>query len=132
MKLRVFFFQLGQKIDGQTFSSLARNLPNSFKVATIAKVLSHCNCKIQVQHSMPPESRYEDGLTRILDTLNNRMKPITSRRPFFLFQSRQNFVKILDCFIVFSLFSQFFPSNKVFCNAFTRREQHPALSTLDT
>lgn len=104
MKHGVFFFQTGQKVDRETFSTLTSHFPNLVKVATIAEVLSHCNCQVQVQDSMPPEPRHEDGLSWMLDPLNNRMELITAMGPFFIFKSGQNFVKILDRFIVFSLF----------------------------
>jgi hypothetical protein len=81
---------------------------------------------------MPPEPRHEDSFSRMLDPLNNGGELITARGSLLFFESRQDFVEILNGFVVFPLFPQFFASHEVLRDALLRREHYPAFSALDT
>lgn len=131
VKFWVFDRKLSQKVYTELFPAFTSFSPNCFKVAAIAKVLCNCDCEIKIEHAMPPPSWDKHSFPGVLDALNHRAELSTSVLPFFLLESWQNKVKILNSLVVFMLLSEVVAPNEVFCDSFAWWHQDPALSSLN-
>ena len=75
---------------------------------------------------MPPISRYEDGLTRILHSFNYDREFVATIGSFGSFQSWQNFVKVLNRLVIFTLLDKMVTADELFSDAGTWRNKNPA------
>jgi hypothetical protein len=131
IKPRVLDGQLLKKHNRETLSTFASGLPDLFEVALIAEVLSDCDCEIKVKDTVPPASRHVHRLAWPLYAFYDFRKFSCASHALFLFESWQQNVKVLNSFVIFTLESKMFSSDKRLSNAWTRSEQNPSFTALN-
>lgn len=66
----VLFVPYLKPLVGELGPAAGRLVPHDGKVRAAAEVLRDGNCRVKIQHHVPPAAGYEHGLSRLLEDLH--------------------------------------------------------------
>lgn len=122
--------QKTEPLVGESLAACPSEYPDTLEVAFVADVLCDGDRGVEVEDTVPPSTRDEDGLTWVLNALNHVWQ-LAFGVILSLLEPWEGEIEVVDSLIILALLDQVLAADEFLGDAWAWREHHPPLVALD-